>query len=132
MYHFLLPQLMLWSNRAVGSCHSTLQSILLSESIMSSFEQAFKSSYSRIIYLSIASLYFLASCGGFSSSITDYENTCQSQKSHPQSSYIVQKSQGDTVEEARKRASAELTRQLSAELRSELIVNQSKWTKCGL
>ena len=118
MYHFLLPQLMLWSNLAVGSCYS----ILLSESIMPSFEQAFKSSYSRIIYLSISSLYFLASCGGFSSSITNYEKICQPQKSHPQVSYIVQQSQGDTIEEARKRASAELTRQLSAELRSELIV----------
>ena len=85
-------------------------------------DQAYKLSHYFVLFSSLLSLLFLGGCGGAVSSTTASNASCHISKSHPQLNYMVERAQGASIEQARKRASAELTRQLSAELKSELVV----------
>lgn len=58
--------------------------------------------------------------------LIDKASMCRVEKSHPDRNYMVEFAEGSTVEEARDRASAALTRRLSAELRSEVSVKTAE------
>ena len=74
----------------------------------------------RLFSWTMVYLVCMSACGSI-----DYQALsarCKHPKSHPQRSYIVTHGEGRTLREARQRASAELARQLSAEVRSEVLV----------
>ena len=68
----------------------------------------------------LLSLLSMSGCGGVDHQALSAR--CKLLKSHPRRSYLVTRAEGKTLREARRRASAELSRQLSAEVRSEVSV----------
>ena len=79
-----------------------------------------------IILLTFVFLSFclLSACGSIAanSSESSTGTNCNVSKTHPDSQYLTETAEAQTIEKARERATAELSRRLSAEIRSEVTV----------
>jgi hypothetical protein len=76
--------------------------------------------WARSIMCILGYLLCISACGGVDHQVLS--TRCKVLKSHPRRSYLLTHAEGRSLREARKRASAELARQLSAEVRSEVSV----------
>lgn len=65
-------------------------------------------------------------CGADPAPRSKSSTRCSTSKTHPQSRFLTQEGHGVSIEEARRRASAELSRRLSAEVRSLVTVKSSQ------
>jgi hypothetical protein len=88
----------------------------------------------QLHYIAIITVSLLA-CGGGGSqhSVLNQSSIqhCPTTRSHPDSDYLIEHSEGASLEAARAQATTELTRRLSAELRSEVTVISSTNSKSG-
>ncbi len=95
------------------------------------YDQVYPTKHQLFLCLVFISLCVFQACGGGQQTYSELTQACKIQKSHPKATYLTETAQGLTLQEARDKASAELTRQLSAELKSELIVTSQNSSHSG-